>query len=65
MPPSSGSLDFSPDDKWLLKGALEPDKSNANAFIVAKEGPLPVGANTWVCWFDQRWLERTLTVTLQ
>ena len=56
---------YTPKDAWLLSNVLTPDKANCNAAIVAKEGPLPVGAHTWQVWGDKEWQERTLTVTLQ
>ena len=36
-----------PADKWLLWDWFTPDDPKSNARIVAKEGPLPVGAHTW------------------
>ena len=56
-----------PMEKWLLNNKLTPDSDLCNANIVAKEGPLPVGARTWQCWINElvEWQERTLTVTLQ
>ena len=32
--------------------------------VVAREGPLPVGANTWKVRGDGKWQKHTLTVTL-
>ena len=56
-------------NKWNLGSKFEPDKDRCTASIVAKEGPLPVGAHTWQLGpTDIRiagWEGRTLTVTLQ
>ena len=49
------------DEAWLLRAEFTPDGDACNAAIVAKEGPLPVGAHTWQVW-DGSWQERTLTV---
>ena len=38
---------YTPGDKWYLRDAFNPDEDLCNAHIVAKEGPLPVGAHTW------------------
>eukprot|EP01045_Picozoa_sp_COSAG04_P039527 COSAG04_NODE_11128_length_729_cov_0.696825_1_plen_223_part_01 len=37
-------------DKWFLRGEFKPDENSAVAYIVATEGPLPVGAHTWRVW---------------
>jgi len=52
-----------PKDKWYLHSEFTPDKGNNHSNIVAKEGPLPVGAHTWQVW-GGKWVERTLTVAL-
>ena len=36
-----------PTDKWYLNTEFSPDEDLCTANIVAKEGPLPVGAHTW------------------
>ena len=36
-----------PREQWLLDDRFEPDNGSCVAHIVAKEGPLPVGAHTW------------------
>ena len=38
---------YTPRDNWYLSRAFTPDKSGNFGHIVAKEGPLPVGAHTW------------------
>ena len=55
---------YTPYDQWLLKHKFTPDDGNCNAFIVAKEGPLPVGAHTWRVYIGGKWVGRTLTVGL-
>ena len=34
-------------DQWFLGIEFKPDTDLCNSYIVAKEGPLPVGAHTW------------------
>ena len=53
-----------PWDKWLLWTEFTPDESTCNAYIVAREGLLPVGAHTWRCWVDGKFVDGTLTVAL-
>ena len=36
-----------PRDRWLLWNEFTPDSNVCSADIEAKEGQLPVGANTW------------------
>ena len=54
-----------PTGRWFLWKEFTPDDSACNAAIVAKEGPLPVGAHTWRVFSGGQWEEHTLTVTLQ
>ena len=53
---------------WFLRDKFTPDKTTCSAYIVAKEGPLPVGAHTWQLGPStlgtEGWEGRTLTVTL-
>ena len=58
---------YTPADQWMLDSDFSPDESSfAGGTIVAKDGPLPVGAHTWRVLDGQcRSVERTLTVTLQ
>ena len=54
-------------DSWRVGPDHSPDSSTSSAAIVAKEGPLPVGAHTWrVADGKGGWLQggRTLTVGL-
>ena len=53
-----------PTEKWLLNNEFTPGSGTANAFAYAREGPLPVGANTWKVRGDGKWQKHTLTVTL-
>ena len=58
---------YTPNDSWHLCRDFDSNAAN----IMAKEGPLPVGAHTWECWVPtDSWMgfeyrSRTLTVTLQ
>ena len=38
---------YTPRDQWRLSDRHRPDEDLSDAYIVAKEGPLPVGARTW------------------
>ena len=53
-------------DKWFLSSTFTPDKAGCWASILAKEGPLPVGAHTWQVWMavDGKWESHTLTAAL-
>ena len=53
-----------PWDQWHLSDKARHDEDVANANIVAKEGPLPVGAHTWKVGVGGKGVERTLTVAL-
>ena len=55
---------YAPYSQWFLWKEFTPDSSLANAVIVAKEGPLPVGAHTWQVISGGKWVQRTLTVAL-
>eukprot|EP01045_Picozoa_sp_COSAG04_P020178 COSAG04_NODE_2040_length_4948_cov_1.674572_2_plen_190_part_00 len=57
---------YTPGDKWLLDSDFSPTESTcAGGMIVAKEGPLPVGAHTWrVDDGKGGWKDGTLTVGL-
>eukprot|EP01045_Picozoa_sp_COSAG04_P011044 COSAG04_NODE_697_length_11055_cov_5.640471_12_plen_192_part_00 len=58
---------------WYLSDSFDPDddKPGCAARITSPEGPLPVGANAWEAWIQQRtrtkhreWKDCTLTVNL-
>ena len=54
-----------PRDEWCLWNEFTPDSDLASGYIVAKEGPLPVGAHTWQVAPDDingDWEDHTLTV---
>ena len=52
-------------EQWFLNDEFTPDLDSRAASIVAKEGPLPVGAHTWqVLVAAGKWVGRTLTVAL-
>ena len=60
-----------PRDQWLLCKYFTPEKDACHAYIVATEGPLPVGAHTWQLGpsalgkpAGSGWEGRTLTVGL-
>ena len=53
-----------PQDQWRLSDKARHDEDSCAAHIVAKEGPLPVGAHTWQVTDGGEWLDRTLTVRL-
>ena len=48
----------------IVSGTFTPDKDTCIANIVAKEGPLPVGAHTWEVAVDGKLVDGTLTVGL-
>ena len=55
---------YKPKDQWFLRNKFKPDDSATNSKIVAKEGPLPVGAQTWQWGDGKKFHDRTLTVGL-
>ena len=55
---------YTPRDQWYLRDRFTPDEDSCVAAIVAKEGPLPVGARTWLVWIGGKFVDRTLTVAL-
>ena len=59
-------------DKWRLRRTFTPDEDTCTASVMAKEGPLPVGAHSWQLSptalgkpKGSGWEGRTMTVTLQ
>ena len=54
-----------PRHAWYLNNNFSPDEDFGAAAIVAEEGPLPVGAHTWMVPNADVVEDRTLTVTLQ
>ena len=55
---------YEPRDQWFLKNEHTPDSGNAFFYIKSAEGPLPIGAQTWRCWVDKKWVDRSLSVTV-
>ena len=60
-----------PTDEWFLNSELTPDRATRISYIKATEGPLPVGAQAWVCApssgapnAPQRFHDATLKVTV-
>ena len=51
-------------DTWSIGPEHRPDVDSCAGHIVAKEGPLPVGAHTWKVGVGGKPVERTLTVAL-
>ena len=52
-------------DRWHLASEHRPAAAHANgAYIVAKEGPLPVGAHAWKIRKGSQWVDAALTVAL-
>ena len=51
-------------DSWRLSDKARHDQDLCAACIVAKEGPLPVGAHTWKVAVDGKFVDGTLTVGL-
>ena len=60
---SSNGIYYRSRDQWLLRREFDPDSGKRLSEIVAKEGPLPVGAHTWKCKTGGQWQDHTLTVT--
>ena len=55
---------YEPLDQWLLCNEHTPDSDSRNSYIVSVEGPLPIGAQTWQCYIDKKWLKSSLSVTV-
>ena len=55
---------YEPDDQWFLWNEHTPDSGTANSWIASAEGPLPIGAQTWQCYIDKKWLKSSLSVTV-
>jgi hypothetical protein len=55
---------YEPLDKWFLWSEHTPDSDTCNSYIVSAEGPLPIGAQTWQCAVDGKWVENSLSVTV-
>jgi hypothetical protein len=55
---------YEPADQWELSDKHAPDSGTSVSNIVSAEGPLPSGAQTWRCWVDGEWVDRSLSVTV-
>ena len=62
---------YTPNNQWRVGSEHNPDKGACRSTIVAKEGPLPVGAHTWRLGPSvlgkppgSAWEDRTVTVAL-
>ena len=55
---------YEPGDQWLLWVEHTPDKPACFSSIVSAEGPLPIGAQTWQCFVDGEFVDRSLSVTV-
>lgn len=51
--------------KWVLSRRFVPDSDVNNSNILAEEGPLPVGTQTWNCFVKGQWVQQKLTVQLE
>jgi hypothetical protein len=55
---------YEPNDEWLLSDKHTPDEDAATSWIASAEGPLSIGAQTWRCYVDGEWVDRSLSVTV-
>ena len=55
---------YEPVDKWDLSPEHTPDSHLCKSFIASAEGPLPIGAQTWQCTVDGKWVDRRLSATV-
>jgi hypothetical protein len=55
---------YEPSDKWFLDDEHAPDSNLCVSWIVSAEGPLPIGAQTWQCYVDKKWVDRSLSVSV-
>ena len=53
---------YEPDDQWFLSHEHTPDDNACLSWIKSAEGPLPIGAQTWRCYVDGEWVDRSLSV---
>jgi hypothetical protein len=52
-------------NKWVLSRQFVPDSDINNSNILAEEGPLPVGTQTWNCFVKGEWVQQKLTVQME
>ena len=55
---------YEPRDEWFLWRKHTPDSNTCISAIASAEGPLPIGAQTWQCYVDGKWVESSLSVTV-
>eukprot|EP01046_Picozoa_sp_COSAG06_P002098 COSAG06_NODE_71_length_25945_cov_9.124468_29_plen_152_part_00 len=55
---------YEPLDEWLLRDQHTPDSDTCLSWIASAEGPLPIGAQTWQCYVDGKFVGRSLSVTV-
>jgi hypothetical protein len=55
---------YEPTNKWFLRNEHLPDSDLSNSWIASAEGPLPIGAQTWRCHVDGKWVDGSLSVTV-
>ena len=51
--------------KWLFLTNYTEEvakERRANSSIVAKDGTVPLGGQTWSCWVDSEWRDHTCTI---
>ena len=54
---------YRPTERWYLSTAFTPESDASHGSIAAAEGPIPTGAQRWLCAVDGKWEPRTVTVT--
>ena len=54
---------YRPYEQWLLDSAFTPESAACWGYIAAAEGPIPTGAQRWMCYANGKWKPRTVTVT--
>jgi len=54
---------YQPRERWFLNSAFTPERDGAAGYIAAAEGPIPTGAQRWLCGDGSEFHERTVTVT--
>jgi hypothetical protein len=50
--------------KWFLSRRFVPDSELNNANILADEGPIPTGTNTWRCFIKGEWVDQVLQLNM-
>ena len=55
---------YRPKERWLLSPAFRPESGAGNGYIRAAEGPIPTGAQRWMCWDGRGSGHEPCTVTV-